>query len=240
MRLVRGKLWYYESENVLKDLFAFLCAGLLCVGMREQSGFGSILRAILGFGSVSKYCSNNLKIPVCIIHKSDENRNDKKKIAICMNGSDGAGTLHWVCQNLLAGEQREIHIISVALKAPYDIVTEDSTSSHVLSNQECDEDDRVLHHLAEKSIKESLKILSGYDVPKDSILCEVLEPPERSTQIAESIKQYAQNNNIDLVCVGRRNLSPIRRTLDTWFGLGSVSDWCASHLRSSVLIIPEE
>lgn len=230
---------YDESERGPKRVYYFLCTGLLCLGMRKQSGFGSILRAILGFGSVSKYCTSKLKIPVCIIHKSGKNPSDKKKIAICMNGSDGTSTLHWVCQNLLDGEQREIHIISVALRAPYDIVTEDSISSHVLSNQERDEDDRVLHHLAEKSIEESLKIMSEYDVRKDSIICEVLEPPEGSTQIAESIKQYTEKNDIDLVCMGRRNLSPTSRTFDAWFGLGSVSDWCASHLKSSVLVIPE-
>lgn len=207
--------------------------------MREQSGFGSILRAILGFGSVSKYSMNRVKIPVCIVHGSDKEPNAKKKVAICMNGSESTKSLHWVCQNVLDAEQVEIHIISVAPKAPYDIVTEDSTSSHVLSNQEHDEDDRELHELAEKSIDESLKIVLGYNVNKDGIIRKVLDPKEGSINVAEAIKQYTEENGIDLVCMGRRNLSLFRRILDTLLGLGSVSDWCASHLKSSVLIVPD-
>lgn len=215
-----------------------ISADFLCLGMREQSGFGSMLMSLLGFGSVSKYSMNKLKIPVCILHRSHKLPNEKRKIAICMNGAESIRCLHWVCQNIVSGGE-EVHIISVALKAPYDIIDEDSISSHVLSNREHDEDDKELHYLAERSIEDSLKIIQGYTVQNENVICKVLEPREEFKQVADSIKKYTEENGIDLVCLGRRNLSPIKRTLDTWFGLGSVSDWCASHLTSSILIVPE-
>lgn len=212
---------------------------LLCVGTREKSAIGISIMTMLGFGSVSKYSVNKLKIPVCIVHGPEKKPSELKKVAICMNGSESTHSLKWVCENLANSGDVEIHIISVPLKPPYDIVEEDSTAAHVLSNQEHDDDSKRLCDLAEKSVQDSLQFALDHGMTRPNLMCKVLEPREGSTEIAESINKYVEENKIDLVCMGRRNLSPLKRTLESWFGLGSVSDWCTSHLKASLLIVPE-
>ena len=145
--------------------------------------------------------------------------------------------LRWVIENV-GGERTTLHIVSCALRAPYDIVEEECACAIGDIHQEEEQCDNEMHALAEAAVSEAK--LSALELGAKDVRTEVIQAEgDDAGEVVKVLTKYAVQGDFDLVCVGKRQgLSAVSRTLHHWLGDGSVSDGMAKEqLRGAVVVI---
>ena len=212
---------------------------LLVLGPVRDKNAKSLLMTMLGFSSVSQYSLHHLQIPICIIHELDTEFDPESfRVLVSVDGSAAAeNCLKWACENILT-DNTQLHIVSVVLETPYDIAEEDCGAAHVLSQRETEQENASLHQMAENAVQEASQTAISLGVQPENIISTTVEPELGSNEIAGSIKKYSEANDISVVCLGTRSMTSVQRALSNIFGTGSVSDWCASYLKTPVIVVP--
>jgi nucleotide-binding universal stress UspA family protein len=212
---------------------------LLVLGPVREKNAKSMLMTMLGFSSVSHYSLHRLQIPICIIHELDtEFDQEGSRVLVSVDGSAAAeNCLKWAIENIL-NDDSQLHIVSVVLEAPYDIAEEDSGAAHVLSQHETEQENASLHQMAQNIVQQASQTAISMGVQPENIISTTIQPELGSNEIAGSIKKYSEANDISIVCLGTRSMTSVQRAVSSIFGTGSVSDWCASHLKTPTVIVP--
>ncbi len=221
---------------------------LLILGpVRQSKGISGVLRAVLGFGSVSQFSLHNLDIPVAVFHEHRAGKGEVQrqaqaaKVLVCvdpMDSPEGGALplLKWVMGNV-ANENVEIHIVSCAVRGSVDIVDEECVCAIGEIHAQEDQRDNEMHALAEDAVSGARRVALGLGA--EDVHVDVLQADgEDASDVVKVLATYAASGGFDLVCVGKRaGLSGLSRTLNRWLGDGSVSDMLSKEPQIPTLIV---
>ena len=256
---------YHPSVHVLdpvggvREALVSFCkereVDLLLLGpIREASGtMGALLRSLIGFGSVSEYMLHHLDVPIAVFHETEVGLSlgPTRKVLVCVDslddGGSARGVVKWVVDNITPHghrqEEIEIHIVSCALRAPYDIVEGECACAIGILHQEEAARDREMRRLAEEAVCSAKGFAVGLGVRESDLVTDVLEADgEVAGAVVSAVGRYAQRRGpFDVVALGKRaDCGGVSRTLRHWLGDGSVSDGLSKALRDqgSIVIVP--
>jgi nucleotide-binding universal stress UspA family protein len=241
---------------------------LLLLGPVRTSGkVSGMLRSALGFGSVSEYSLHHLDIPVCIFHSGvsfgvegseekcrgragqvvDNNYDDtqktekrNKKVLVCVDSlnGDAASLVTWMMKNVYK-RGTEVHILSCSLKAPYDIIPEDSMCAMPLYSEEEQAQDDALHHMAESAVEVARGVAVDLGAQEELVSTQVVNcKGSDASDIVKAIYGCSECG-FDLVVIGRRQQTTVGRILNGWLGQGSVSDSLTKKRTAPVVVCPQ-
>ena len=222
---------------------------LLVLGpVRESKGMYGVLRSLLGFGSVSEYSLHHLDVPIAVFHdhmdgNEEENvpkNKDTLDVLVCVDCMERPESnlplIKWVVDNV-ESEKTQIHIVSCALRAPYDIVEEECACAIGEIHREEDERDDEMHAMAEAAVVGTKRLaleLGARDVRVDVVQA----GGDDAGEVVNALTKYVGQGGFDLVCLGKReNLSAVSRTLNHWLGDGSVSDGLVTNELGGALVV---
>lgn len=219
-------------------------ADVLVLGSRGYGSFKRSMLALIGLGSVSDYCIHNVHTPVVVLRApATEAANGSalaqgpRKICISLDDSEPSQYgLVWALDHLVRpGDQ--VHVVAVAQPVPFPIVDEASAAVAALESEHWHDQKQESMALAENTCKKGVAIAIRQGVPKESLFYKHLSPEGGASDVAESIRKYAEANGVDIVVVGSRGLGGVRRAALSVVGLGSVSDWCVHNMSCAVVVV---
>ena len=241
-------------------------AQLVMMGpVRGGDGVGGVLRSLLGFGSVSEYALHHLDVPIAVFHDVEgamqpEGDGKKKRVLVCVDSlsvsSDASrdrdghrdsteSLLRWVVENILGDlDVDSMHIVSCALRAPYDIVDEECACAIGEIMEEEQARDEEMWRLAEEAVARAKAVAVGLGVAEGNVCTEVVQADgEDARGVVRALSKVASEGGYDVVCAGKRAMTGVARTLKRWIGEGSVSDGltkvgCSSGM-GVVVIVPD-
>ena len=228
-------------------------------------GVGGVLRSMLGFGSVSEYALHHLDVPIAVFHDVEgamqpEGDGKKKRVLVCVDSlslsSDASrdrdghrdsteSLLTWVVENILGDlDVDSMHIVSCALRAPYDIVDEECACAIGEIMEQEQARDEEMWRLAEEAVARAKAVAVGLGVAEGNVCTEVVQADgEDARGVVRALSKVASEGGYDVVCAGKRAMTGVARTLKRWIGEGSVSDGltkvgCSSGM-GVVVIVPD-
>lgn len=237
---------------------------VMVIGSRGMGAFKRSLMSLAGLGSVSDAVVHNCHVPLVVYHpvkSSDqtfkgveqvgapastasggaaqtENGSGHKgmKVLIAVDDSDHSqDALTWTLEHVI-GPDDEVHILSVAQPVAYPIVDETSAAVAAMESQEWEE-------ARKRALQEAYtRCLAGVDtavakgVPRERLFFKNMLPEGGASDVGDSLLHYAKENKLDLIVVGSRGMGTFKRGLASFFGLGSVSDYCCHNATVPVLV----
>jgi nucleotide-binding universal stress UspA family protein len=226
---------------------------LLILGpVRQSKGISGVLRALLGFGSVSEFSLHNLDIPIAVFHGHAGEKGkahckgQAAKVLVCVDpaespdspGSGSLSLLKWVMSSVGNGDV-EIHIVSCALRGLGDIVDEECACAIGEIHQQEDQRDDEMHGLAETAVYGARRVALDLGLGAKDVYVDVLQADGKdASDVVKVLTGYTAKGGFDLVCVGKRGgISGLSRTLNHWLGDGSVSDMLSKESAIPTLIV---
>lgn len=150
--------------------------------------------------------------------------------------------LEWLERCLLKNGD-EVHIVVVALPVPYPILDETSAAVAALEAQQWRAStERSLEYARSLAAKAAVTLqgtaaAAGVTLTVKSA---ALLPEGGASDVGASVCKYAADQKIDLVVLGSRGMGSFKRSLMSFVGLGSVSDYCVHNLPCPVLVVKAE
>ncbi|CAG9463042.1 unnamed protein product [Pedinophyceae sp. YPF-701] len=214
-------------------------ATLVVLGCRGLGTLKRGLMALVGLGSVSDYAVARLHCPVAVIHHDrpiapPENR--ARKICIACDESDHSKITRERAVKHFVRPGDEVHVVSVALPVPYPVVDEASPAVAAYESQQWQTDKDAALARAEEVCRAAVDATETDGVPRTSIWYRPLLPEGGASEVGQSIVHYCQKNEIDVLFVGSRGLSSVKRNVLGLLGLGSVSVYCVHQLQCAVIV----
>eukprot|EP00879_Flechtneria_rotunda_P002541 GHRR01002740.1.p1 GENE.GHRR01002740.1~~GHRR01002740.1.p1 ORF type:complete len:388 (+),score=116.25 GHRR01002740.1:178-1341(+) len=225
-------------------------ADLVVVGSR---GLGSIKRSLMSFvglGCVSDYVMHQLHVPVVVVHSTrdippaghtENSKAGPRKLCIPIDDSvHSQYALTWLQQHMLQnGDQ--VHVIVVALPVPYPILDEAVAAVAVLEAQQwrtsTEKSLEYAQSLAAKAAATLSAAASAAGINDVSTTSCALTPEGGASDVGASVCEYANNCKVDLLVLGSRGMGSFKRSLMSFVGLGSVSDYCVHNAACPVAVV---
>ncbi|KAK9811329.1 hypothetical protein WJX72_001929 [[Myrmecia] bisecta] len=145
--------------------------------------------------------------------------------------------LKWACEN--TGEiASEVHLVTVTSADVYCAPTVplamggtlDSIHAWEVQKQNDLED-------ACRTLKQSADLVALLGVHPDKLHKQVVTAIPGAAGVAKAVLEYAQEHHAGLLVVGSRGLGSVKRCVYSFMGLGSVSDFCATHSACPVAFV---
>ncbi len=224
---------------------------LLVMGpVRESKGMSGVLRALIGFGSVSEFSLHHLDIPIALFHEhSVEKGKSGVKVMVCVapcpadcpRDSGSLPLLKWAMESAggVGSGDAQIHIVSCALRGSVDIVDEECGCAIGEIHEQEDQRDKEMLAMAEAAVSGARDVALGLGAKNVHI--DVLEAGGGdASDVVRALTGYAARGGFDLVCVGKRGgVSTVSRTLNHWLGMGSISGGLKRNFGVPLIVIPE-
>lgn len=212
---------------------------LLVVGCRGLGSFKRSLMSMVGLGSVSDYCIHNVACPVVVVRADTPAAQKVGEPSVCIATDDSSHSnyaLVWALENIVKPED-DLHVITVSPPVPYPILDETSAAVAALETQQWQQrsEDSAVHacKVARRAEAEALK----HGVAPGRLHARTLSPTGGASDVGASICTYTSQHHVDLVVVGSRGMGSLQRSLMSFMGLGSVSDYLVHNLHSAVAVV---
>lgn len=159
---------------------------------------------------------NRMNLNAHTVDDDEPNLVRKKHICVFVDGSSNSyDALRWAVTHLI-GTHDILHLVNII---PYQEFEKDA--QHILQegmDYAQGAGGIPIRHLQVKSLK-----------AKDS--------SSSTSGVGESIKQYVEENHVDVVVIGSRGLGSIKRSLLGAVGLGSITDYAVTNLNCPVMVV---
>lgn len=218
---------------------------LVIVGSRGMGSLKRSLMSFVGLGSVSDYVLHHCPAPVMVVRYEEQldtqdhltHRTGPRRIVVaCDDSHHSEMSLQWALENLL-NPQDQLHIISSALPVPFPVMDETGVAAVALESQMWRERQEESQSFAERITEKAALLATQHGVPSQQIVCCALKPGGGASDVGGSICKYAEQQHADVVVLGSRGMGSLKRSLMSFIGLGSVSDYCAHHVHGVVTIV---
>eukprot|EP00798_Chlamydomonas_sp_ICE-L_P024171 gene24171-9759_t len=158
-----------------------------------------------------------------------------RKIAIALDDSHHSRlAVDWVMRNVFHRHHDQLHLLYVL---PTPAAVGDSASREELialaeSGQAAHSDQAM------DTLKKTVQLVSeGYKVSKESVHTDLLAAMGGASGVGESLTSFVEKEKIDMLIVGCRGMGAIKRSLMSFIGLGSVSDYCLHNCLAPTMVI---
>lgn len=238
------------ASGVGESLVEFVKAqqvDLVALGSRGMGGFKRSLMSLVGLGSVSTYCTHNLAVPVMVVRPaaaagstngSAAAADKPRTVVLAIDDSPHSShALDWTVSHL-AHPQDEVHCVVVALPVPYPILDESSAAVAALEAQEWQHSsERNFAYARELASRAAAAAVASGKVERGRAVAEALVPEGGASDVGAAIVKYAKRQQADLVVVGSRGMGSWKRSVMSFVGLGSVSDYAIDNLSCPVVVV---
>mmetsp|Transcript_26102 Transcript_26102/g.57026 ORF Transcript_26102/g.57026 Transcript_26102/m.57026 type:complete len:381 (-) Transcript_26102:1015-2157(-) len=165
-----------------------------------------------------------------------------RKIVVAVDESvHSRAAVDWLLQSVTRRATDEFHLVAVLPPlasavipaAPVATAAALSASQHQLEAQKAHAQQE-----AAETLKATMELLVvDYKVSRENIHLHTLPPAGGASGVADSIAQFVKSCEADLAVLGTRGMGAIKRSLMSFIGLGSVSDYCLHHITTPVLVV---
>ncbi|KAI8382926.1 hypothetical protein BD560DRAFT_420696 [Blakeslea trispora] len=169
-------------------------------------------------------------------HKKDQNYNYRRRVLIGYDHTQVSNAaMEWIVYNRAVFPEDDITLCiivnddAVAVEGAFGLESSVAGLAGWMADSVYDYRERIT--ALEKKSKDALQSVVEWFASKGF----KVEPKVLSGDPAETLKDYAEVNKMDLVIVGTRGLGFFKRQL-----VGSVSDYLTHHLKCSLLVVKEE
>lgn len=223
-------------------------ADVLVVGSRGMGSLKRSLMSLVGLGSVSDYCLHHSNCPVLVVRSDDKELCEEQPIIqrrpkrVCIGVDDSPhseAALQWTLDNVLKPDDT-LHLLTVALPVPYPILDDSSAAVAAAETQQWQSQSEHSLRIAQNLCSKVADAVVAKGVDRARIVSQVLVPEGGASGVGTSLCHYASDNQVDVVIVGSRNMGTISRSIMSFIGLGSVSDYCVHNLHSAVIVMKGE
>ncbi|XP_048578460.1 universal stress protein MT2085 [Nematostella vectensis] len=208
------------GEGIL-DCAIMNSADMIVLGCHKE--LSSIRRHLLG--GVSDHVMHQAKVPILIVHEGgcDASKdNPHKRVMLAVDGKlHSKNAFKYYCDNIRKDDDEVyLYFCHKHLEEPADPYAKASEEFKVKKRQHEDERNAVIDSYKAEC--------------KDRQISAHIKVDEKHRKTGEGICEHATTNNADMLVMGSRGLSSIRRYL-----LGGTSDHVLHHVKTPLLIIPE-
>ncbi len=218
-----------RPEKEIVRLAGVLEAGTIVVGSR---GLGAVGRALMG--GVSESVVRHAHCPVMVVR--GEPVVFPTKILLATDGSREAELAARTAADLAEKTGSELHVVHVFGIAPwYPVYPDVTTAEGVAQEDQMLEEDREWTSDQRATEQRAREILDTEVEKARSARGTVAQAYLREGGVAPEIVALAEEIGVDLIVVGSRGRSPLKRTL-----MGSVSDSVVRHAHCPVLVVRKE
>ncbi|KAG2423046.1 hypothetical protein HXX76_015562 [Chlamydomonas incerta] len=165
-----------------------------------------------------------------------------RRVLFCLDESpQSIRGLEWTLLHLRRPSD-ELHLVTVLPPLAYNVypVAPVATGAAVAAvTHQWDAQRRAEEHQAADVLKAAVDLVCTQHnkVPRDLVHTKALPAAGGASGIAESLVEYARVQSIDLAVVGCRGMGALQRSLMSFIGLGSVSDYCTHHMPCPSLVV---
>ncbi|GBF97957.1 hypothetical protein Rsub_10630 [Raphidocelis subcapitata] len=245
------------ASGVGESVVEFVRARSVDVAALGSRGLGSFQRSVMslvGLGSVSDYATHHMPVPVLVVRPRAHAKGapppplpspDKHRVVVLAvdDSVHSSHALDWAAAHV-TDPRDELHVVCVALPAPYPVSPIlDETSATVAAVEASEWRDsaaRSLSYARELAERAAARAAEAGRSARGRVVARALAPEGGAGDVGAALVGYAGSVQADLVVVGSRGMGSVKRSVMGFGGLGSVSDYLVHHLSTPVLVVKGE